>query len=66
MSVCFYQVALRYLCGTLYINMTLIWKPVMELVSSHALGLSREQFWSVWTEVLHTAAHNAGELLSSW
>ncbi|XP_066264950.1 small subunit processome component 20 homolog [Branchiostoma lanceolatum] len=53
------QVALRCLIGQLYVNMKLLWKPVTDLIKSHASGMSLKEFWSVWSEHLKQAAEQA-------
>ncbi|XP_078582715.1 small subunit processome component 20 homolog isoform X3 [Branchiostoma floridae x Branchiostoma japonicum] len=53
------QVALRCLIGQLYVNMKLLWKPVTDLIKSHACGMDVKEFWSVWREHLKQAAEQA-------
>ncbi|KAI8489054.1 U3 snoRNP protein [Branchiostoma belcheri] len=53
------QVALRCLIGQLYVNMKLLWKPVTDLIKSHAHGMDLKEFWPVWREHLKQAAERA-------
>ncbi|XP_022111823.1 small subunit processome component 20 homolog [Acanthaster planci] len=46
------EVALRYLIGLLYINFQLLWQPIMELIKSHAYGMDKKSFWSVYSDHL--------------
>ncbi|XP_078664356.1 small subunit processome component 20 homolog isoform X2 [Branchiostoma floridae x Branchiostoma belcheri] len=55
----YHQVALRCLIGQLYVNMKLLWKPVTDLIKSHAHGMDLKEFWPVWREHLKQAAERA-------
>ncbi|XP_071791922.1 small subunit processome component 20 homolog isoform X2 [Asterias amurensis] len=52
----FKEVALRFLIGTLYVNFQLLWQPTMELIKSHAYGMEKKCFWSVYMEHLNDLA----------
>lgn len=54
------QVALRYLIGMMYVNFTMMWKPTIELIQSHASGLNTKVFWKVFEHYLDKAASKAG------
>ncbi|KAL1517967.1 hypothetical protein ABEB36_001661 [Hypothenemus hampei] len=51
----FRMVPLRYLCGVLYINFKLLWKPVFEIIETHAQGLKIADFWNVFGTQLKNA-----------
>lgn len=51
-------VPLKYLCGALYINFRLLWEPTVKLVSSHAFGLTRDEFWGFFGAELKRAMEN--------
>lgn len=55
-----FQVPLRYLISMLFANFSLMWKPVIDLIKSHALGLNMNSFWEVYSVMLEQAATNAG------
>lgn len=55
------QVPLKYLLGVVYTNFSLIWKPLMDLLASHARGLPIDTFWSLFSNCLQSAATNAGK-----
>ena len=57
------QVALKYLIGCLYINLTLLWEPVTALIKSHAVGMENDEFWDVWTPHLEKSAAASGLLV---
>jgi U3 small nucleolar RNA-associated protein 20 len=42
------KVALHFLIAHLYVNFTLLWEPVMQLIKSYADGLLKEDFWEVY------------------
>ncbi|XP_065909347.1 small subunit processome component 20 homolog isoform X2 [Dysidea avara] len=46
------EVPLRYLIGNLYVNLSLLWTPIMELISGYAVDSNKTIFWSVYDEVL--------------
>uniref|UniRef100_A0A8C4VGI6 UTP20 small subunit processome component n=1 Tax=Gopherus evgoodei TaxID=1825980 RepID=A0A8C4VGI6_9SAUR len=50
------EVPLRYLLGMLYINFSLLWDPIIELITSHANEMENKQFWKVYYEHLEKAA----------
>ncbi|XP_063970096.1 small subunit processome component 20 homolog [Lytechinus pictus] len=52
----FEKVPLKFLLGQLYINFQLLWEPVADLIKSHAYGMEKVSFWSVFTEALHSTA----------
>ncbi|XP_075229923.1 small subunit processome component 20 homolog [Lycorma delicatula] len=39
---------LQYLLGVLYVNFKLMWDPVTKLITSYALQLPKNEFWSVF------------------
>ncbi|CAH1799075.1 unnamed protein product [Owenia fusiformis] len=49
-------VPLRYLIGMLYVNFTMMWDPVIQLIKSHADGLDRMEFWGTWLPFLQSSA----------
>uniref|UniRef100_A0A1X7SSB8 Uncharacterized protein n=1 Tax=Amphimedon queenslandica TaxID=400682 RepID=A0A1X7SSB8_AMPQE len=54
------EVPLRFLLGQLYINFTLIWDPVIDLISSYASSSEIiELFWSTFSEVLQYSSSKA-------
>ncbi len=56
-----FQVALKYVIGCLYINFTLLWDPVIQLIKSHAVAMDRKVFWDIWTPHLQSSAAASGE-----
>ncbi|XP_074082789.1 small subunit processome component 20 homolog [Macrotis lagotis] len=53
------EVPLRYLLGMLYINFSVLWDPVIELITSHANEMENKAFWKVYYEHLERAATRA-------
>uniref|UniRef100_A0A8C0GJE3 UTP20 small subunit processome component n=1 Tax=Chelonoidis abingdonii TaxID=106734 RepID=A0A8C0GJE3_CHEAB len=51
-----HEVPLQYLLGMLYINFSLLWDPIIELITSHANEMENKQFWKVYYEHLEKAA----------
>lgn len=49
------EIALRYLVGNLFINFSIIWDHVIEVISSHAVD-GNIAFWDIWREILQDAA----------
>lgn len=39
---------LKYMLGYLYVNFSLLWKPLMELVQTHASELDLNEFWPIF------------------
>ncbi len=62
----FSQVALKFLIGCLYINFTLLWEPLLDLIQSHATKLGRDEFWEIWGRHLKSAAEASGEFLTNY
>lgn len=54
----FKTIPLRFLCGALYMNLNLLWDPLIKLIASHAAGLDINTFWNVYVEELKTAVVN--------
>lgn len=53
------EIALRYLVGNLFINFSIIWDHVIEVISSHAVD-GNIAFWDIWREILQDAAQKCG------
>ncbi|XP_066592766.1 small subunit processome component 20 homolog [Prorops nasuta] len=49
----YYEIPLRYLIGNLYINFSLLWDPVIKIISTYA-NTTFSQFWTVFNEILNT------------
>lgn len=56
-------VPLRYLLGTLYVNFFPIWKPILNVIATHASLMPRELFWSVFGQHLEAVIPLAEECL---
>ncbi|XP_071832829.1 small subunit processome component 20 homolog isoform X3 [Apostichopus japonicus] len=50
------EVALRYLMGMLHVNLQLLWEPVIDLIKSHAYGMDKNKFWSIYRSLLLQAS----------
>lgn len=57
------EVRLRFLIGTLYVNFSLIWEPVIEIISSYAFEENMKPFWTVFGAFLEKASDIAGKSL---
>ncbi|XP_023930047.1 small subunit processome component 20 homolog [Lingula anatina] len=55
----FKEVPLRYLLGMMYVNFTLIWDPLLELIKTQACGLEKTSFWNIYIPHLKTSAELA-------
>lgn len=53
------QVALRYLIGSLYLNFQPLWRPISELISTHASDSNKTLFWCVFSNWLKVASQRA-------
>lgn len=56
----YFEAAVLYLCGMLYVNFNLLWDPVIELITSFTRGVDAKHFWEIYRDVLNTAADKAG------
>ncbi|XP_068744813.1 small subunit processome component 20 homolog [Montipora capricornis] len=50
------EATLLYLFGMLYVNLNLLWDPVIEIISSFTQGSNKKLFWKVYSERLIAAA----------
>eukprot|EP00731_Ephydatia_muelleri_P001007 Em0001g1007a len=53
------EVALRYLIGNLYLNLKLMWQPVLDIICSYATESTIDFFWSVFGDYLSTSSDQA-------
>ncbi|XP_043821455.1 small subunit processome component 20 homolog [Dromiciops gliroides] len=60
-----HEVPLRYLLSMLYINFSVLWDPVIELIASHANEMENKVFWKVYYEHLERAATRAEKELQN-
>ncbi|KAM8982078.1 small subunit processome component 20 homolog [Sarcophilus harrisii] len=60
-----HEVPLRYLLSMLYINFSVLWDPVIELISSYANEMENKMFWKVYYEHLEKAATRAEKELQN-
>ena len=52
------------LFGTLHCQMVLLWKPVIELITTYANGFCKDDFWVAFAKQLSLAAKKTGKLLN--
>ncbi|XP_074127468.1 small subunit processome component 20 homolog [Sminthopsis crassicaudata] len=60
-----HEVPLRYLLSMLYINFSVLWDPVIELITSYANEMENKMFWKVYYEHLEKAATRAEKELQN-
>ncbi|XP_051857734.1 small subunit processome component 20 homolog isoform X2 [Antechinus flavipes] len=60
-----HEVPLRYLLSMLYINFSVLWDPVIELIASYANEMENKMFWKVYYEHLEKAATRAEKELQN-
>ena len=51
--------ALRYLIGSFYLNLHPMWRPISELISTHATEDNKTVFWRVFSKQLQDATQRA-------
>lgn len=51
-------IALRYLLGVLHMNFKLLWDPTMNIIASYALGLTPNEFWSIFYQHIEYSITN--------
>ncbi|XP_074650347.1 small subunit processome component 20 homolog [Tubulanus polymorphus] len=49
------EAPLLFLLGNLYINFTLIWQPISNLIASYSEGMDRAPFWKLFAQQLKKA-----------
>lgn len=52
--------ALRFFISNLYVNFSLMWEPLYEMIATYASCEKNELFWNVWMELLNMAADLCG------
>ncbi|KAH3726396.1 hypothetical protein DPMN_052258, partial [Dreissena polymorpha] len=55
----FNEVPLRYLLGSLFVNMKLLWEPIRTLIAGHAQQMDRTAFWDIFGSHLEQAAEQS-------
>lgn len=54
------EAALLHLSGMLCVNFSPLWDPVIEIIASFAGSSNVKHFWTVFSELLNSAAREAG------
>ena len=53
--------ALRFLIGNLFINFSVIWEPVIEIISSYVTDETQDEFWIIWRDTIHMVSSECGK-----
>ena len=54
------DIAPQYLIGSLFINFSPLWDPVIKILKSFTDSTYGKSFWKVFSQHLHSAADNTG------